>query len=380
MDLKDLRVEIDAIDTDIIALLEKRITVADKVAQYKEANNLPVLDAIRERQKLHDLTDSCEGSMKSYVRSLYSVIFDISRDHQLKKMGQTTKSITTIQTAIKDTPQLFPEEADIMCQGTWGSYSQQACDKMFQTPKILFVKTFEGVFSAIEKGLCKYGILPLENSTAGSVNQVYDLMHQYNFHIVRSARVKIDHNLLVKKGVKKEAIKEIISHEQAIAQCENYLKQFPNLKITVCENTALAAEMVSKSDRDDLAALSSSECINLYNLQCIDASVQDSGNNYTRFICIAKNLEIYPGADKTSLMMKVSHQPGSLYKILSRFFLLGINLSKLESRPVADRDFEFMFYFDIDTSVYSESFLQLMSELNTISEDFRYLGSYLEII
>ena len=147
-----------------------------------------------------------------------------------------------------------------------------------------------------------------------------------------------------------------------------------------CENTAVAAKMVAESDRKDVAALSSRSCAQLYGLENVAADVQDQGNNYTRFICISKNLEIYPGADRTSLMLVISHRPGSLYKVLSRFYALGINLNKLESRPMPDRDFEFMFYFDIETPVYSPQFIQLLSELQTISEEFSYLGSYSEVL
>jgi chorismate mutase/prephenate dehydratase len=146
------------------------------------------------------------------------------------------------------------------------------------------------------------------------------------------------------------------------------------------ENTALAARMVAETDRGDAAALSSRYCAELYGLEILAESVQDQGNNYTRFITISKELEIYPGADKTSIMMGVPHKPGSLYRILSRFYALGINLIKLESRPIPDRDFEFMFYFDLDTPVYSPQFAQLMNELNAVCEEFRYLGSYSEAV
>lgn len=379
MELALLRNEIDAIDTEMVKLLEKRLEVVDRIGRYKQSNNLPVVDKLRERQKLDELVANHSTEIKSYIRSLYSTIFDISWDSQFKKMSHKTGLIHEITQAIETTPKLFPQSASVMCQGTWGAYSQLVCDKLFTTPKIMFAKNFEGVFSAIEKGLCTYGVLPLENSTAGSVNRIYELMNQYKFHIVRCARLKIEHNLLARPGVTKEQIKEILSHEQALIQCEQYLKRSPGVTLTKCENTAVAAEMVANSGRDDLAALSSSTCVDYYGLECIETAVQDSANNYTRFICISKNLEIYPGADKTSLMMKVPHKPGALHKILSRFFILGINLSKLESHPLPGSDFEFMFYFDIDTSVYSDTFIQLMSELDTISVDFRYLGSYSEI-
>ena len=244
----------------------------------------------------------------------------------------------------------------------------------------MYFKSFDAVFSAIEQGFCRYGVLPIENSTAGSVNQVYDLMMKHNFHIVRSVRIKIDHSLVAKKGTKKSDIREIVSHEQAINQCAGFIKSLGKVKITVCENTAEAAKMVAESDRCDLAALSSHNCEGLYGLECIEESVQDKGSNFTRFICISKNLEIYPGADKTSIMAVTAHKPGALYKLMSRFYAYGINLTKLESRPLPDRNFEFMFYFDLDKTVYSPQLIRLMGELEESCERFEYLGSYSEVV
>ena len=245
---------------------------------------------------------------------------------------------------------------------------------------ILYFKSFEGVFSAIENGMCQYGVLPIENSTAGSVNQVYDLMIQHNFSIVRTFRLKVDHNLLANPGTKLEDIREIYSHQQAISQCAGFLSRLPNVNVVAVENTAMAAEMVAASGRKDVAALSSRSCAQLYGLTNLAPSVQDKGNNRTRFICISKNLEIYPGADKTSIMMILPHKPGTLYKVLARLYTLGINVTKLESRPLPDREFEFMFYFDLETSIYSEEFVQLMCELDDFCEEFKYLGSYCEVV
>jgi chorismate mutase/prephenate dehydratase len=237
------------------------------------------------------------------------------------------------------------------------------------------------VFSAVRDGLCEYGVLPLENSTAGSVNMVYDLMMRYDFKIARSVRLKVDHNLLVREGVAKADIREVFSHEQAIQQCAGYLKTLgKDVKITAVANTAEAAKMVAQSGRNDAAALSSRSCAKLYGLSCLESSVQDKGNNYTRFICITKNMEIYPGANRTSVMLTTAHRPGSLYQVLGRIYALGVNVVKLESRPIPERDFEFMFYFDLEADVYSDEFKRLMCELEAMCEEFHYLGSYLEIV
>ncbi len=375
-ELKEYRDEIDRIDREIIKNFDERMRVAEKIGKYKQKNHLPISDLIREGEKLEAITDMASEDMMSYTRLLYNMIMEMSKDHQRNILGQESSLVSEIHQALKDTPEVFPDRAIVACQGVPGAYSQQACEKIFKMPKIMYMKNFNGVFAAIDKGLCQYGVLPLENSTAGSVNQIYDLMMKYNFHIVKSIRMKIDHSLLAPVGVKREDIKEIFSHEQAIMQCEEYLKEFNDIKITVCENTAEAAKLVASSGRKDVAALASCICGELYGLNCLEEGMQDNGNNYTRFICISKKMEIYPGADRTSLMLVLSHKPGSLYHILSRFYALGINITKLESRPIPNRDFQFMFYFDIECQVYSAEFIRLISQLQELSQEFRYLGSY----
>ena len=379
MDLNDYRKEIDQIDDELIALFAKRMETAEKIAAYKQANGLRVLDARHEKEKMRTLMGKTPEELREYVSSLYSLIFELSRSRQSCLLGAKGELSAKIAEAIEKTPPLFPQEAAVACQGVEGAYSEQACERLFKRPSTFFFSSFEAVFSAIEKGLCRY-VLPLENSTAGSVNAVYDLMMRHNFRIVRSVRIKVDHNLLANPGAKLEDIREIYSHEQAISQCAHFLQGLPNVKVIRCENTAVAARMVAESGRDDVAALSSRACMNLYGLVNLAASVQDQGNNFTRFICIAKDLEIYPGADRTSLMVVLPHRPGSLYQVLSRFYALGINLNKLESRPIPERNFEFMFYFDLETSVYAPQFTQLMGELPELCEDFSYLGSYSEVI
>lgn len=380
MDLSQLRCEIDKIDDELVQLFVQRMGLTAQVADYKKENHLPILVPAREREKLKDVAVKAGPEMADYTRVLYSMLFELSRSYQGKRNNAKTELYHRISKAINNTDPLFPQAPMVACQGVEGAYSQIACEKIFKSPAIMYFKNFEGVFSAIEQGLCQYGILPLENSSAGSVNKVYDLMIKHNFSIVRTFRLKIDHNLLANPGATLDSIKEVYSHEQAISQCGAFLHQHPNIKVIPVENTALAADMVAKSGRTDVAALSSRSCAELYGLHCLAASIQDKGNNRTRFICISKNLEIYPGSDKTSIMMVLPHRPGSLYKVMARLFVLGINVTKLESRPIPDRDFEFMFYFDLDTSIYSEEFVQLMCELDDLCEEFKYLGSYNEVV
>ena len=380
MDLKDLRNDIDAIDDQLVKLFAQRMEISAQIADYKKEKSLPIFVPAREREKLADVAEKAGPDMANYTRVLYSMLFELSRSYQSKLTGEVSPLYRKIMEAIEHTPKLFPQAPMVACQGVEGAYSQIACEKIFKNPFIMYFKNFEGVFSAIDKGLCQYGILPLENSTAGSVKKVYDLMIKHNFSIVRTFRLKVDHNLLAKPGTKLSDIKEVYSHEQAINQCSEFLQTMTGITVIPVANTAVAADMVSKSDRMDVAALSSRSCAELYNLEILASSIQDKGNNRTRFICISKNQEIYPGSDKTSIMMVLPHRPGSLYKFLARLYTLGINVTKLESRPIPDRDFEFMFYFDLETSIYSEEFVQLMCELEDLCEDFKYLGSYCEVV
>ncbi|MBQ6832431.1 MAG: bifunctional chorismate mutase/prephenate dehydratase [Oscillospiraceae bacterium] len=380
MDLQNLREQIDSVDEQLVKLFVERMTLSSQIANFKKEHNLPIYVPTREREKLQEVAKLAGADMENYTRVLYSMIFELSRSYQSKLNNESTPLHEQIVHSIENTPNLFPQAPMVACQGVEGAYAQIACERMFKSPFIMYFKNFEGIFNAIEKGLCQYGILPLENSTAGSVKKVYDLMIHHNFSIVRTFRLKIDHCLLAAPGVKLEDIEEIYSHEQAINQCAEFLNSLSGVKIIPVENTAVAAKMVAQSEKKNVAAISSRNCQELYGLVCLADSIQDKGNNRTRFICISKNLEIYPGSDKTSIMMVLSHKPGALYKVLARMYVLGINVIKLESRPIPDRDFEFMFYFDLETSIYSEEFVQLMCELDDLCEEFKYLGSYTEVV
>ena len=379
-ELEQLRGQIDQIDDKIIALFKERMQVSDKIALVKKEYDMPTLAPGRERAVLARVAEEAGEEFADYTESLFRTIMAASRSYQNIRSGKKSAVYESVKEALENTPKLFPQRAMVACQGIEGAYSQIACDSIFKSPSIMYFKSFDNVFKAVESGMCQYGILPIENSTAGSVNTIYDLMLRHNFSIVRSARLKVSHNLLAKYGTKLSDVKEIFSHEQAINQCAAFLAGMKGVKVTVVENTAVAAKMVAESGDSGVAALSSRFCAEHYGLQTLQANVQDQDNNYTRFICISKKPEIYPGADRTSFMMIISHKPGSLYNVLSKFYALGINLRKLESRPLPDREFEFMFYFDIESSVYAPEMEKLFLDLESESEEFRYLGTYNEVI
>ena len=380
LDLTKLREEINETDEQIVELFKKRMAIAAGVAEYKKEHGLPVLDAARERALLERISEMAGEEFDGYARTLYHTMMDVSKAYQQTRLNPDSSIYNEIKDSLDTTPKIFPDRAKVACQGVEGAYSQIATEKLFELPTIRYYSTFDSVFTAIEQGECRYGVLPIENSTAGSVKKVYELMLHHKFHIVKSVRLKIDHNLLAKRGTSLSDVKEIISHEQAISQSAAFLRSLPNVKVTVVANTAIAAKTAAESDRRDLAALSSRYCAELYSLDTLAASVQDMGHNYTRFICISKTPEVYPGADKISLMLVTPNKPGALYNVLSCFNALGINMTKLESCPIPERDFESMFYFDFTVSVYSDTLKNLLCELEARSEQFRLLGAYSEIV
>ncbi len=378
MDLEGIRSETDKIDDEIAQLFERRLKLVESVAKVKAKTNASILKPMREREIIGRLTKAHAGVSADAINLLFSTIFDISRSHQIVLTNRSSKTAEDIAQALETTPQLFPQSAEVACQGTEGANSTFACEKLFRRPNILYFNSFDGVFGAVDQGLCRYGILPVENSLHGSVTNIYDLMRKYHFYIVHSVKLKINHALLVKPGVKSANVKVVYSHEQALAQCSQFLKD-KKYEIQVYENTALAAKFVAESPRDDIAAIASTNCAELYGLDILDDNIQNHGNNYTRFICISKKLEIYPGARRISLVMKIPHRPGSLYHLMTKFSTLGINLTKLESRPIPDRDFEFMFYFDLDLSVYDDTVKKLFSLLENGTDQFEFLGCYAEL-
>ena len=379
MDLQELREQINETDAALVELFRKRMQISRDIVAYKMEHNLPILHPGREREVLLRVSEQAGEELSTYARVLYATLMDLSRSYQNRQMNANSAFIQKIREAAERTPKLFPPSALVACPGVEGSFTQQACDKLFALPNILYFRNFEGVFQAVDQGLCRYGVLPIENSTGGSVNDVYHLMKNYRFHIVGGCKLQVNHNLLARPGVKFSEIREIISHEQAINQCSEFLHAHPEIKVTKYDNTALAAKAVAESDRTDLAAICSHECGALYGLTMVEEHVQNNENNHTRFICISRDLEIYPGANRISLMCATPHKPGALYRLISKFAALGVNLTKLESKPIAGRDFEFMFYLDLEASVWNDEVIHLLAELSHTDEGFVFLGCYNEV-
>ena len=375
--LKELRNEADILDEKIVDLFKERMDLVTRMAKYRAENRLPFARDQREREILKRVSDRAGEEYEGYARLVYNTIFDVDHSAQANVLAQRSNLVERISRSVDETPKLFPKRATVACQGVAGAYSHAAAERLFQLPEIQFYNTFDDVFAAVENGDVEYGVLPIENSSYGSVVSIYNLMQHYNFYIVKSLRLRINHQLLAKPGTKLSDIKEIYSHEQAIGQCDPFLSSLKGVKVT---KAALAAQMVAESDRADIAAISSRECADLYGLDILKNHIQVTDNNYTRFICISKKLEIYPGANRISLILTLPHVPCSLYHMVAKFAAIDVNLTKLESRPIPGSDFEFLFYFDLDASVYQEDLLYLLSELEASPETFVFLGCYLEAI
>ena len=374
MELSDIRAKIDAVDEQLLRLFLERMDLAEEVAAYKNEHHLPILNKERERAVLARVTESA-GSRERYAYHL----FELARSRQAELIDAPTKVGAQVRACLENRDQLFPQTGLVACQGIEGGNSQAACDKMFPRGGIMYVKTFDAVVSAVEAGFCRFGVLPIENSSNGSVRAVYELLQEHSLTIVRSTRLCIRHELLALPGVKMEEITEIYSHPQAIGQCSRFLDGLKGVKVIPCDNTAVAAKLVAGSGNKHAAAISSHPCAALYGLECVNGQIQNSDNNYTRFICVAKDPAIYAGASRVSLIIAFENKPGALYEMLSKLAALDINMTKLESCPVSGSDFEFIFFIELEADLRDPSVRACLEEMERSCARFHFLGNYAEV-
>jgi len=379
-DLDEVRKEIDAIDGEMVNLFVRRMRAADAVAEAKRGSGVPVLNPAREREILARVAETVGPDLENEGRILFSTLMSISRGRQREELSKGNAFSQYLAQAIAETPEKFPSRATVASAGIEGAYNQQAVSRMFAFPTIFYFKGFDDVFSAVEKGMCDYGVLPIENSAVGSVTAVYDLMARHDFKIVKALKLRIRHVLLAPKGVKLADVREIASHPYALAQCATFLKRLDGVRQAPASNTAVAAAELARSGRRDAAVIASRECAELYGLDVLEEEISDVSSNYTRFICIARKGEVYSGADKVSLLMNLSHRPGALSDVLVKFAAGGINLTKLESRPIPGTDFEFRFVFELEASAFDPRVVNVLAGLanDPDIEHFTFLGAYEE--
>ena len=378
MEISEIRDKIDALDSQILELFLMRMELAEKEADYKNQHHLPILNKERERAILAKAAERA-GPQERYAHHLFSTLFELARSRQAELISAPTQVQKLVESALRAGGSLFPQNGLVACQGVEGANSQAACDRILPRGRITYVSTFEGVADAVESGACQFGVLPVENSSNGSVRAVYQLLQEHDLSIVRSARLCIRHELLALPGVRPEDITEIYSHEQAIGQCSRFLSGLSGVKVVPCGNTAMAAKMVAESGSRHTAAISSRPCAALYGLESINDHIQNSDNNYTRFFCVAKDPVIYAGANRVSLVVSLENRAGSLYEMLSKLAALGINMTKLESCPVTGSNFEYMFFLELEASVQDASVLAMLEEMERSCPKFQFLGNYAEL-
>lgn len=373
-DLGEIRIEIDKIDSELIELFKKRMDCAKAVGLYKKENNIPVLNQNRENEILDNIEEK-GGEYGSHARLLFSNIMELSRALQHNIVGSGKKLRVDILNA---SSKMQTENVKVGYQGIKGANGHEATLKLFPNGEAVNYKTFADVFDAVDREEVTYGVLPVENSTAGSVSAVYDLILKHRFYIVKALDLPIDYCLAGLKQSEFSDIEKVWSHPQSLSQCANYISKH-NFVSTPFENTAVAAREVANEKRLNVAAICSYKAAEEYGLKILDNHLQDDKGNTTRFIVISKTLCIPENANKISLCFSLPHVTGSLYGLLCRFNSLGLNLTKIESRPRKGKDFEYLFYLDFSGSVHSDNVIDLISQLSEEMPEFSFLGNYCEL-
>ncbi|MDE6034411.1 MAG: chorismate mutase [Ruminococcus sp.] len=368
MDLNELRNSIDITDEKILSLFMERMELCKGVAEYKKNNNMPVFQGGREKQvidRIKRLTG--DPALENGTSALFTTIMDISKLLQNRKLLPDTEEYTF------NAPD-FASTDKIGCQGTSGANSETAVKMIFGDKKPIFYNSFEDVFKAVQSGDIDYGVIPLKNSTAGMIDSAYDLMAKYSVYIVKQVCVEINHCLAVRKGTSINDIQCVYSHPQALAQCNAFITE-NGLKTAPYSNTATSAEMVSNND-DKIASICSVDCAERLGLDIIATDIADCSVNRTQFVCISRDLQVLPSSDTISIMIQIPHTEGSLYRLLTKFYVNGMNLIRIENRPIRDGSFDVMFYLDFNGRLNDPAVRALMNDLSENMEYFRCLGTF----
>ncbi len=379
-ELSQIRAQLDEIDDKITELYVERMALCDAVAESKRNSGKKVYDNTRELAIVQRITNGRQKKDAEALTRLYREIFRISRrrQHAILSKNKSGGIREKINNALENKIE-FKKDSSVACQGIRGSYSSISCEKLFSDPSVLYFEDFASVIKSVKSGLSRYGILPFENSIYGSVVEVYDMLANSDVHVVKAVKLPIKHALLAKKGTLFSDIREVYSHKQALGQCGNFFAENKNVRPVDFQNTAIAARSVAESDRNDIAAIASLDCAERFGLEVLRSDIQNSAVNFTVFYCVASDLEIYEGANKAAFMFNIANEQGTLAEVLGRFAASGINLTKIESRPIAGKDFEFMFYAEADIDGKLEELVSLFSELEDDLSFFRFIGIYPEL-
>ncbi len=370
MELDELRKGINEIDAQIEELFRQRMELCISVAEYKQKNNLPVFQGGREQEILDRVKAHMPDWLEGGGSLLFTTLMDISKTLQFQR-------ILYNQPAPESAPLDLSAPAVAAVPGISGSYSHMACRKFSDAFTPRFYNSFPEVFKAVETGEAEFGVLPIVNSTAGSVGLTYELLKDFDLKICGTCKVRINHCLAVRPGMKLSEVREVRSHDQALMQCSRFIEKH-SLAPHTCENTSLAAKYVAESS-GPCAAICSEQCAEEQGLEIIETGIANAHQNATRFILVSKKTLCSEDADIISVSLALPHQQSSLYRLLTKFSAAGLNLTMIESRPIANTDFDVVFYLDFEGSLSSPPVVRLLAELEYELSYFKFLGSYKEI-
>lgn len=377
-DLNTLRQEIDHIDRQMVELFRQRMDVTRRVGEYKAANHMAVLDQERERQVLRNKGELAGEELRPAVITLYQTIMALSRRQQRDLLGERAdnpglRRYLDARAAIRQPV----EHPRVVYQGVPGAYSEQACINFFGSGvRSEGLEQFEDCFKAVREGRADYAVVPIENSSTGAIRQIYDLLTHYECSMVGETTVKVEHCLMAPKGATLDTITHVYSHEQGLFQCEQYLNTHPNWHQVPQADTAGSARMVAATGDITKAAICSARAAHLYGLEILARAINHNSHNTTRFVVVSPNMELREGADKISTVFLLPHEAGSLHEILTIFAVHGLNMVKLESRPVPEHSWEYMFFLEFNGHLDEAVTADVLHELAQTTGDFRVLGNF----
>lgn len=381
MELSELRTQLDGIDSQLLDLFVERMKLIDVVADYKQKDpSRPLYDPVREREILMKVREKTPAEYGDASHQLFRMLLELSRARQAAKLIPATNVAARVAAMCANEQNVFPQSGRIAVSGVEGSHAGAAADRLFPKGDVIFMNGFPAVVQAVKAGLCKFGILPVENSVHGAVRQVYDLLREPDITIVRSVRLLIRHVLLTQKHTKLSDIKTIYTHEQAAGQCSKFIASLGGVDVIPCTSTAHAAQRAAEAHDKSVAAIAGEVCAKLYGLTVLDDDIQNESNNDTRFLCITKGASCYAGADRLSILVNCTNSPGALYQMIAKISALGINMVKLESIPIPGTNFAYRFFMDLECNLHQEGVLGLLCELEHSCDSFILLGNYTELI
>lgn len=375
-ELQTLRRDIDAIDRQLVELFRQRMDVTRRVGEYKKANGIPVLDQERERQVLQNKGELAGEALRPAVITLFQTVMALSRRQQRDLMGQGPDNPGIRCWLDAQAAQRRPVAAPrVVYQGVPGAYSEQAAVNFFGGGvDTSGLEQFEDCFLALREGRADYAVLPIENSSTGAIRQIYDLLTQYECYMVGETTVRVEHCLMALPGASLDTITHVYSHEQGLFQCERYLNAHPDWKQVPQADTAGSAQMVADSGDMTKAAICSARAAELYGLTILARGINHNTQNTTRFVVVSPRLELRPGADKISTLFVLPHEAGSLHEVLTVFAVHGLNMVKLESRPMPGRSWEYMFFLEFTGAPDDPAVGDALHELAQTTGEFRVLG------